>query len=76
VERFNAKADRLSSSAPVKGEVLQVIRNSNAFYALVAPVPRGQDPSCSTTEPCFIERLQTPKLKSEKWLPRSPFAEE
>jgi hypothetical protein len=75
VERFDTKADRLSSSAPVKDEVLQAIRNGNAFYALVAPVPRGQDPSCSTTEPCSIERLPTPKLKLEKWLPQSPFTE-
>jgi hypothetical protein len=76
VRRFDVRTDRLSSSAPVKGEVLQVVRSGSSLYALVASVPRGQDPNCSTAEPCSIERLQTPKLKREKWLLSSPFAEE
>jgi hypothetical protein len=59
----------------VKGEVLQVVRGGSALYALVAPVPRGQDPSCSTAEPCSIERLPAPGLKLEKWLPQPPFTE-
>ena len=75
VERFDTATGRLSSSTPVEGEVLEVIRSGSGLYALVAPVPRGEDPTCSTTAPCSIERLPIPKLKLEKWLPHSPFAE-
>jgi hypothetical protein len=74
VRRFDTASDRLSSSAPVQGEVLQIVRNGSILYALVAPVPKGEDPTCSTAAPCSIERLPIPKLKLEKWLPRSPFA--
>ncbi len=74
VRRFDSTTRRLSSSAPVTGEVLQVIRSGSVLYALVAPVPRGQPPTCTPTEPCTIERLPAPKLGLEKWLPRSPFA--
>jgi hypothetical protein len=74
VERFDTATGRLSSSTPVEGEVLQVIHSGSALYALVAPIPRGQPPTCTTTEPCMIERLPIPKLKLEKWLPQSPFA--
>jgi hypothetical protein len=74
VERFDIATDRLSSSAPVQVEVLQVVRSGSALYALVAPTPKGEDPTCSTANPCSIERLPLPKLKLEKWLPQSPFA--
>jgi hypothetical protein len=75
VERFDTASDRLSSSTPVQGEVLQVIHSGSALYALVAPVPRGEDPNCSTAAPCSIERLPTPRFKLEKWRPPSPFPE-
>lgn len=76
VRRFDSMTDRLSSSVPVQGEVLQVVHSGSALYALVAPAPNGEvDPTCSTTAPCSIERLPAPKLKLEKWLPQSPFAE-
>jgi hypothetical protein len=74
VRRFDTVSDRVSSSAPVQGEVLQVVRSGSTLYALVAPVPRGEDPNCSTAAPCSVERLPTPRLKLEKWLPQSPFA--
>jgi hypothetical protein len=77
VRRFESTTGRLSSSTPVTGEVLQIVHSGSALYALVAPAPKGEvDPTCSATEPCSIERLPVPKLKLEKWLPRSPFAEE
>jgi hypothetical protein len=77
VRRFDSMTDRLSFSAPVQGEVLQIVHSGSALYALVAPAPNGEvDPTCSTTAPCSIERLPAPKLKLEKWLPQSPFAEE
>jgi hypothetical protein len=76
VERFDTASDRLSSSTPVQGEVLQVIHSRSALYALVAPVPKGEvDPTCRTAEPCSIQRLPTPTLKLEKWRPPSPFTE-
>ena len=75
VERFDSMTGHLSSSAPVQGEVLQIVRSGSILYALVAPAPRGEDPTCSTAAPCSIERLPAPKLKLEKWLPRSPFTE-
>jgi hypothetical protein len=75
IRRFDSTTGRLSSSAPVTGEVLQVIHSGSALYALVAPVPRGQPPTCTSTEPCTIERLPPPRLKLEKWLPQSPFTE-
>jgi hypothetical protein len=75
VRRFDTATDRLSSSTPVKGEVLQVIHSGSALYALVAPTPKMEiDPTCTTAEPCSIERLQVPALKLETWLPQSPFA--
>jgi hypothetical protein len=74
VRRFDTAGGRLSSSSPVQGEVLQVVHSGSILYALVAPVPRGEDPTCSTTAPCSIERLPAPKIKLEKWLPQSPFA--
>jgi hypothetical protein len=75
VERFDTATGRLSSSTPVKGEVLQVIHSGSALYALVAPTPKGEfDPTCTIAEPCSIERLQVPPLKLQSWLPQSPFA--
>ncbi len=77
VKRFDTRADRLSSSGPVDGEVLQIIRSESALYALVAPKPKMEiDPTCTTTEPCSIERLGIPALKPDKWLPQSPFTED
>ena len=76
VERFDTTTDRLSSSTPVKGEVLQAIHSESALYTLVAPTPKMEiDPTCTITEPCSIELLQIPKFKLEKWLPRSPFTQ-
>jgi hypothetical protein len=75
VRHFDTASGRLSSSTPVQGEVLQIVRSGSILYALVAPVPRGEDPTCSAAAPCSIERLPAPKLKLEKRLPQSPFTE-
>ncbi len=75
VRRFDTASGRLSSSAPAEYEVLQIARSGSILYALVAPIPKGEDPTCSTAAPCSIERLPIPKLKLKKWLPRSPFTE-
>ena len=66
VERFDTATGRLSSSVPMQGEVLQIVHSGSALYALVAPTPNGEfDPTCSTAEPCSIQRLPAPKLKLE-----------
>ncbi len=40
-ERFDSMTGRLSSSAPVTGEVLQVIHSGSVLCTLVAPIPRA-----------------------------------
>jgi hypothetical protein len=74
VRRFNTHTNH-RYSAPMTGEVLQMIREGSTLVALVAPPPKGGvDPDCTPAEPCSIERLQAPALKLESRLPQSPFA--
>jgi hypothetical protein len=72
--RFDALA-RLAATASLPAETLQLTRDGDALYALVAPPPHGQSlPTCAEPgAPCQIERLVTPALRRSHFRPRPPY---
>jgi hypothetical protein len=71
--RFDARSPA-AATAVLPAETLQLARDHDALYALVAPPPHGSVPTCAEPgAPCQIERLVTPALRSSRFRPRPPY---
>lgn len=66
---------RAAATAALPAETLQLARDGDALYALVAPPGRGQSlPTCAAPgAPCQIERLATPALRRSRLRPQPPY---
>jgi hypothetical protein len=72
--RYDAIAPA-AATAHLPPETLQLARDGQALYALVAPAPQTEtDPTCKKPgAPCQIERLTTPALTPNHVRPRPPY---